>query len=170
MMNYNNSELYLYLMRDNILYLKIISLSSDHEIKEEKYKIVYEFNDTSLINCKTNDSNFIKCLYYKNDLEMIELNLNDENHSLKSFGQINDFLQKDITIKTIEFAISNTGSYLICVLGNDYKTICFKIDILYNNINLIPCSKQNNCIDIKVYFILKNQIILYLSVKRRTIL
>ena len=79
------------------------------------------------------------------------------------------FFIKDISIKKIEFAISNTDSYFIFVLGNDYKAKYFKITNLDNNINLIPCSKQNNCIDIKVFFF-KNKMILYLSVKRRTIL
>ena len=158
------------MIREDILYLNIISLSSDYEIKGEKYEILYKFNATSLINCKMNDNSFLKCFYYKNDLKIIEFNLNDENHSLKTFSRINNVLQKDISIKKIEFATSNTDSYFICVLGNDYKAKCFKITNLDNNINLIPCSKQNNCIDIKVYFILKNQIILYLSVKRRTIL
>ena len=56
-MKINNLNLRLYLIKENSLIMKKISLSSGFKIKEVKDTTIYKFIDSSFVNCKMNNIN-----------------------------------------------------------------------------------------------------------------
>ena len=150
----NNSILYLYLIKGNLIILNQISLHLNHNFQEIKKSNLYKFNESSLINCQMNNKkNIIQCLCYQNnDFIIYELYLENYNQLKKEIKKKLNFPYKTKSIMKIEFVISNDNIFFVCFLYNDYSSICFIINHLLNNSNLIPCSPHSNCKNIKLFY------------------
>ena len=154
MMRKNNSTLYSYLIKGNSIIMSKISLHSNHNTEEMKKSTLYKFNKSSLINCQmdNNNKNKIQCLCYQNDFIFSELYLENYDELSRIIRKKINFPYKNKSLKKIESVISNNNNFFVCSLDYNNSSNCFIINNLLNYTNFIPCSRQNNCTNIKLFY------------------
>ena len=159
-MNINNSNLSLYFIKDKSFTVKIISLFSEFKIKEAKSSVIYIFKNSSFVNCKMNNINYIKCFYYNSSFNTVELSFNNTNYLIKeNKNNISLFYNNKNIIKILSDA-SYDKNHFICFLKNDYKSNCLILNKLNNKINYLFNTSEEFCINIIVrYFKETNQFV-----------
>ena len=178
-MEINGAKLDLFSIKRDSEKTKIIVLSYNlnenlNQMKFIKEKELYIFNETfskNKLECLMDKyNNLLKCFYYKNNLGIIELYLNEDNNKIikeqiKKDVKIN--IEKNEEINKITSFASRNNNYLVCFLFKDNSSKCF-----VNNdkeFNLIQCSNQFKCKDIKVDYFEENDEFIFSCLKEKEI-
>ena len=151
-MNINYSNLDLYFIKENTLKMKLYSFSSDFKVKEEKENTIYKFKDSSFANCKMNNINYIKCFYYQSDFNTIDFYFNNNSYIIKEINKNISLFNNNKTFITITSDISYDNNLFICFLKINYKSNCFFLDKINNNMNYVATTGEKYCKNIKVTY------------------
>ena len=111
--------------------------------------------------------NFINCLYYQFNLKSVTILINDVNKLTKTIIQDVNLFNKDKKIIKFEKVISNDNN---CFLDKIKHSNCFIMNSLDKEINLISCTSQNNCIDLKIYYFQKPDEFIFVCQKKNKFL
>ena len=178
-MDIDGSKLYLLSIKKDSENTKIIAHSyylneNSKNMKLIGEKEIYLFND-SFSKIKLNFladkyNNLVKCFYYKNNLGIIELYLNEDNNKIIKEKIIEDIkinIKKNEKINKIKSVILKSNNYLICFLFEDNSSKCF-----INNNNefiLVQCLNQFKCKDIKIDFFEENDVYIFVCQREKEI-